>query len=72
MQWNDVEYELQMKVLDLFGDLLLKETDERLQFAMASAIVELEMWSNTPIEIEDQDIIEEYISPAVDQSNNNW
>ena len=28
---------------------MLKEQDEFLQFAMASAIVELEMWSNAPI-----------------------
>lgn len=49
MQWNDLDYEVQLKVLDRFGDLLLKEEDEQLQFAMAAALVELEVWSNSPV-----------------------
>lgn len=55
MQWNDLDWATQMKVLDRFGDILLQETDERLQFAMAAGIVELEIWSNTPCEVLHED-----------------
>jgi len=51
MQWNDLTWEMQMQVLDKFGDLLLHQTDEKMQNAMVAAIVELEMWSNTPCKI---------------------
>lgn len=49
MQWNDLDYETQLLVMDRFGDMLLAEQDEGLQFAMAAALVELETWSNTPV-----------------------
>jgi len=49
MQWNDLDYETQQLVISRFGDMLLAEQDEQLQFAMASALVELEMWSNSPV-----------------------
>lgn len=49
MQWNDLDHETQLLVMDRFGDMMLAEKDERVQFAMAAAIVELEMWSNAPI-----------------------
>lgn len=49
MQFTELSYEMQLKVLDRIGDAMLKEQDEFLQFAMASAIVELEMWCNAPI-----------------------
>lgn len=62
MQWNDLDYETQLKVIDRFGDVMLQEKDERLQFAMAAALVELEMWSNSPI-IERQD---EVVGPSIE------
>lgn len=49
MQWNHVPYDIQLKVMDKIGDLMLKEENETLMFAMASALVELELWSNSPI-----------------------
>ena len=49
MQWNDLDHETQLEVLDRLGDTMLQEKNERLQFAMAAALVELEMWSNSPI-----------------------
>jgi hypothetical protein len=49
MQFTELTYEMQLKVLDRLGDAMLQEEDEFLQFAMASAIVELEMWCNAPI-----------------------
>ena len=49
MLWNDLDYETQLLVMDRFGDMLLAEKDESLQFAMAAALVELETWSNTPV-----------------------
>jgi hypothetical protein len=49
MQFTELTYEMQRKVLDRIGDAMLKEQDEFLQFAMASAMVELEVWCNAPI-----------------------
>ena len=49
MQWNDLDHETQLLVMERFGDAMLAEKDERIQFAMAAGIVELEMWSNSPI-----------------------
>lgn len=49
MQWNDLDHDTQLEVLDRFGDTMLQEKNEQLQFAMAAALVELEMWSNSPI-----------------------
>jgi hypothetical protein len=48
MQWNDFDYETQLLVIDRLASLMLKEKDDHVQFAMAAAIVELEMWSNSP------------------------
>jgi|SRR5271166_3338684 len=49
MQWNEIDYEMQMKILDRIGDLILQEKDEAMQFGIAAAITELEVWSNSPI-----------------------
>jgi hypothetical protein len=49
MLWNELDYEMQMKILDRIGDLLLQEKDEAMQFGIAAAITELEVWSNSPI-----------------------
>ena len=50
MQWNEFDYEMQMKILDRIGDLILQEKDEAMQFGLAAAITELEVWSNSPIQ----------------------
>ena len=55
MQWNDLSYEVQMKVLDRIGDLIFEEKNEEMQFAIAAAIVELEVWSNTPCKVIEED-----------------
>lgn len=48
MQWNEFDYETQQEVIDRIGDLMLKQKDDHLQFALAAAMVELDMWSNSP------------------------
>lgn len=49
MRWNELDYEMQMRILDRIGDLILGEKDEVMQFGIAAAIGELEIWSNSPI-----------------------
>jgi hypothetical protein len=56
MQFTELSYQMQLKVLDRFGEAMLKEQDEFLQLAMASAIVELELWCNAPIVEREQDL----------------
>lgn len=51
MQWNELSWETQMKVLDKIEEILLKETDVPMQDAIVAAISELEVWSNSPCKI---------------------
>lgn len=50
--WNDLSYEFQLKVLEKIEDVLLKELDEEMQEGLVEALIELELWSNKPIEDE--------------------
>lgn len=52
IQWNDVDYKTQKKILDMLEDLLLKQTEFDIQDAMVAAIVELEVWSNRPCPVQ--------------------
>jgi len=63
MLWNELSYEMQMRVLDRISDLISGEKDEELQFAIAAAVVELEVWSNTPCTIVEE---ESYVAQAQD------
>jgi hypothetical protein len=66
IQWNDVDYKTQQKVLGLLEDLLLKQSNFEIQDAMVAAIVELEVWSNRPCPVQDVDNIGVYIAQASD------
>lgn len=55
IQWNDVDYKTQKKILDMLEELLLKQTEFEIQDAMVAAIVELEVWSNRPCPVQDID-----------------
>ena len=44
---------MQLKIMDRIGDLIMEEKDEAVQFGIAAAITELEMWSNAPIQKRD-------------------
>jgi hypothetical protein len=72
MQWNELEYSFQMKIIDRIASLL-KEDDE-MKDGIIAAIHELEIWSNSPclpLEDERANIEEEpFISSAVDQEYN--
>lgn len=46
--WNEIDYKLQVKVLELIEDTLLKQTDIALQDGLVAAMNELELWDNSP------------------------
>ena len=46
--WTELTYEMQMKALDRIGMYLSQEEDHEMQVAIAAAIAELEIWSNSP------------------------
>lgn len=46
--WNELDYELQVKVLGLIEETLLKQTDINLQDGLVAAMNELELWDNSP------------------------
>lgn len=63
MQWNDLSWEMQRHVLNKLEEKLLEETDIPTQDAMVAAIQELELWSNTPCPVVDD---EQMVAQAVD------
>ena len=48
MQWNEIDYDNQMKVVDRIADLLDKEKAPMMRAGIIAAIHELEIWSNSP------------------------
>jgi hypothetical protein len=72
MQWNDVDYKTQRKILDMLEDLLLKQTNTDIQEAMVAAILELEAWSNRPCPVQYEDENGPYIAQAVDAVDPDW
>lgn len=63
MLWNELDYNLQVKVIDRIVDLLRDEDDDAMQDGIIAAVHELEVWSNTPCQIVDTD---GYIAVAQD------
>lgn len=70
IQWNNVNYKTQKKILDMLEELLLRQTDFEVQDAMVAAIVELEVWSNRPCPVQDEDEQGPYIAQAADPCEN--
>lgn len=64
MLWNDLNYDLQLKVYACIEGALLKEKDESIQDAIVLAIKELEIWDNSPCPI-----IEENAPIVIDSSS---
>jgi len=62
MQWNELEYSFQMKIIDRIASLL-KEEDE-MNCGIIAAIHELEIWSNSPCSILED---EQFVVESVDQ-----
>ena len=63
MIWNELEYDLQRKVIDRIVDLLKDEESGDMQDGIIAAVHELEIWSNTPCQI----IGDDYVASAVEQ-----
>jgi hypothetical protein len=68
MQWNEVDYDNQMKVVDRISDLLDKERDPIMLAGIIAAIHELEIWSNSPCIVIEYDFDDEtpFVAEAVD------
>lgn len=64
MLWNELDYDLQRKVIDRVVDLLKNEDDDLMQDGIIAAVHELECWSNTPCQIIDN--VDGYIAIARD------
>lgn len=67
MIWNELDYELQVKVMDRIVELLENEEDGDMQDGLIAAIHELEVWSNTPCQIVGEDGLPDYVAIAVEQ-----
>lgn len=67
MIWNELDYDLQQKVIDRITDLLKDEEEDEMQDGIIAAVHELEIWSNTPCQIIGEDGVLEFIAIAVEQ-----
>lgn len=50
IMWNHLDYPSQMRALDLISELIEQQMDPLMRTALAAALMELEIWSNTPCE----------------------
>ncbi len=48
--WNHLSYADQVKAMNLISDLIQEQADPMLKVSLAAALIELEMWSNGPVE----------------------
>lgn len=64
MQWNQLEYSFQQKIIDKIVSLLEGENNEEIQDGIIAALHELELWSNSPILIKTNDDFEEMLVQA--------
>lgn len=64
MLWNELEYKDQMKIIDKIVSLLEKEDDSDTQDGLMAAIHELELWSNSPCQVLDENAV--VVAPAKD------
>jgi hypothetical protein len=71
MLWNELDYDLQSKVIDKIVDLIRDEDDNEVVDGIMSAVHELEVWSNSPCIIMDED--KGFVAEAIDPfSENGW
>ena len=66
MIWNELPYELQQKVINRIVTLLETESNTDMQDGLIAAVHELEVWSNTPCQIQDEDENGMFIAYAAD------
>jgi hypothetical protein len=66
IQWNELTFEQQQKILACIEDLLLRQTDIDMQDGLVAAMTELETWSHSPCSIQDTDEFGHYIAMATD------
>jgi hypothetical protein len=66
MIWNELPYELQQKVINRIVTLLETENNDDMQDGLIAAVHELEVWSNTPCQIQDADENGTFIAYAAD------
>ena len=48
IMWNHLDYPTQVRAIDLISKLIEEQMDGAMRTAIAAAVAELEIWSNTP------------------------
>jgi len=48
--WNHLSYADQVRAMNLISDLIQEQKDPMLKVSLAAALIELEIWSNGPVE----------------------
>lgn len=71
MLWNELDYEVQSRVINRIVDLLRDEEDDSVVDGIMSAVHELEVWSNSPCIVMDEE--RNFVAEAVDPFfENGW
>jgi hypothetical protein len=65
MQWNELDWDTQMIIVDRISSLLSE--DDEMNVGIIAAISELEIWSNSPCTVMEAD---PFVSLASDQESN--
>jgi hypothetical protein len=74
IMWNHLDYSIQLKTIKLIKDFAENQLNKTMKIALEAALLELELWSNAPVEslltineesdeeenIEEQDIISKH------------
>jgi hypothetical protein len=48
IMWNHLDYPTQVQAIELISRLIEEQMDHTMRVAIAAAVTELEIWSNTP------------------------
>lgn len=51
IMWNHLQHIDQMRAMNKIAELMDSQTDEIMRVALMAALTELEIWSNTPLDL---------------------
>jgi hypothetical protein len=57
VQWNHLEYVDQISAMKKINELIESQTDETIKVALTAALMELEIWSNAPLDVSDDELM---------------
>jgi hypothetical protein len=72
VQWNHLQYIDQVRVMDKINELIESQTDETMRTALTAALIELEIWSNTPLDMVNALVHDEPLEEDEEEVEKTW